>query len=228
MRETKGDILYFLDDDVIPPEGFAARVEAAFAAHPEAGVIGGPNLTPEGASAFERAQGVLLASKFGAAGMSRRYRDALPGPADESSLILCNLGIRREAMGELSFEDGLASGEENLLLWRLSKRGVGMRFEPALALAHRRRGTLAEFLRQVFRSGLGRMQGAWRAPGSLRIVHVLPAIGLFLFPLYPFYVVAVLLFSSLHGEPWLLLLFPCAHGAYASGFLCGILRPKES
>lgn len=227
MKEAKGEILYFLDDDVLPPAGFPVSVEAAFAAHPEAGVIGGPNLTPRGAPAFERAQGILLASKLGAAGMSRRYRDGLSGAADESSLILCNLGIRRAAFEDLSFEDGLASGEENLLMWRLAKRGVAMRFEPSLALEHRRRGTLGAFVRQVFRSGLGRMQGAWREPGSLRAVHVLPAIGLFLFPLYPLYLAAVVLAAFVYREAWLLVLYPAAHGAYALGFLCGLLTPDE-
>ena len=228
MREAKGDILYFLDDDVLPPPGFPAKVEAAFAARPEAGVIGGPNLTPEGAPAFERAQGILLASKLGSAGMSRRYRDGLSGAADESSLILCNLGIRRSALGGLSFEDGLASGEENLLMWRMARAGIVLRFEPSLALEHRRRGTLGEFARQVFRSGLGRMQGAWREPGSLRAVHVLPSLGLFLFPIWPAYVLLVVLASFAHREPWLLLLYPSAHASYGVGFLWGILRMREN
>ena len=231
MAEARGEILYFLDDDVLPPPGFPQKVAAAFAAHPEAGVIGGPNLTPPGGSALERAQGILLASKLGAAGMSRRYRDGLPGPADEGSLILCNLGIRKQALAGLAFGDGLACGEENLLLWRLARRGVPMRFEPALALEHRRRATLEGFLGQVFRSGLGRMQVAWREPGSLKMIHVLPSAGFLMalcFPgILPCYAVLALVFAAVHAEPWLALLMPAAHTAYALGFLVGVFRRGE-
>jgi hypothetical protein len=61
------------------------------------GIIGGPNLTPQNSTKFERISGVMLSTYLLTWKMSRRYmstgKDRL---TDDSELILCNLAVKKD------------------------------------------------------------------------------------------------------------------------------------
>jgi len=194
VRRACGGLLLFLDDDVVARPDLLCRLARLAAAWPDAMVFGGPNETPPGSTRFQTVQGAVLASIVGSGPVRRRYGRHPAGQADQRFFTLCNLAVRREAM--LPFPPDLVCAEENVVLSELSRRGVVMRYDPALVVFHERRPTARAFLTQVFGYGRGRGQLLRRAPRTFRPSHALPVLLLVYLALVPL--------SALHGWPWLL------------------------
>ncbi len=174
VKRARGDLLYFIDDDVVLAPDCLSRLAQLAAAHPAVDVFGGPNLTPKGSSEFERVQGAVLSSLIGAGPVRRRYGRHPGGPADERWFILCNLAIRTAAMR--SFDPTLVCAEENALLSGMSAEGVAMHYDPALVVYHRRRADLRSFVAQMVKYGRGRGQAMRRDTGNFRVAYALPAL----------------------------------------------------
>jgi len=173
IRRATGRWLLFLDDDVTIRPSFLADLSRLAAAHPEAGVLGGPNDTPEGKPMFQVIQGAVLASLIVSGPVRRRYGPHPAGPADERFFTLCNLAVRRDAM--ISFPPSLIGAEENAVLAELHRRGLKMHYDPTLAAFHARRPTLRSFAAQMFKYGLGRGQLTRRSPTTLKLPYLIPS-----------------------------------------------------
>ncbi|MFH0986259.1 MAG: glycosyltransferase [Candidatus Omnitrophota bacterium] len=250
LRLASGKIIYFLDDDVIVERNTLVNLCEGFARHQDCNVIGGPNLTPDASTLFQKCSGEVLASFFGSAGVSARYR--LPrqeSPADDRHLILCNLAIRRDALQKENFEfnESVVSNEENLLLQQLARTGHRMLLMPSVAVYHERRKTWSGFAAQIFKYGTGRGQMTRLMPRTLSLTHLLPAFFLgylllvvllhrpeFFIPLavYTSLALVVSLRIALKNRnalffPSSMILFPTCHIAYATGFLKGILEKQR-
>ncbi len=242
VLRAKGDIIYFLDDDVTVAPDLFARALDTFAQRPDVDVIGGPNLTPMSGSSFEQCVGYVLASPFGSASIRARYRSAGHlRSADDRSLILCNLAIRRSALLDRDevFGRNLVCNEENIMLGRMAMEGSAMLHDPALVVYHARRETVAGFMRQTFKYGRGRWQNTVALPSSLSPIFLIPSLFLFYLISLPWlrrpwgliplivYVALLAAFAafeafrsrSLRVFPPLLVLFPACHLAYGAGLV---------
>jgi GT2 family glycosyltransferase len=173
IAEASGDILLFLDDDIVFGPDLLRRVDDLARAHPDASVFGGPNETPPHSSRFQAVQGAVLASIVASGPVRRRYGPHPAGPADERWFILCNLAVRREVMQR--FDDELVCAEENALLAALPRGGATMHYDPELVVYHERRADLRGFVQQMHKYGRGRGQLARRTPSTLRPVYLLPS-----------------------------------------------------
>jgi len=244
LLHAGGEVIYFLDDDVTVVLRLFSRVLRNFAEHPEVMAIGGPNLTPLDSTCFQHCVGQVFASWLGAARVRDRFRRrGTIRTADESSLILCNLALRRTILSEEPFREYLVCNEENVLLGELSARGAPMLHDPNLIVYHRRRDTLRGLCAQVFRYGRGRWQNTLAAPTSLAPAYVIPPVfvvylistlvnhrWIYLGPVFVY--LALVLGTALtqaYRSPrpkaffWLLVLFPACHVSYGSGFLFQLL-----
>ncbi len=242
-QEARAPLLHFLDDDAWVPPRFCERVLGAWARHPEAAAVGGPNVGPDDAPAFERAVDFLLRSPLGAGPMRARYRAAgAEGPRPGWTFMLTNLGARKDAFLRAGGFPGTSSAEENLLLHRLEASGGGAVFSPALAVRHRRRGGARAFLAQVFCNGRGRGEITAAEPRSLQLIALAPPLALALLPAIAAFfprvalgalalyagaaVVETARLAAVDGDPAAALrlppLFPAAHIAYACGLLAGL------
>jgi len=173
IAEARGELLLFLDDDVVVKNDLLRRLVDLAGAHPEIAVFGGPNETPPWDSDFQRVQGAVLASIAGSGPVRRRYGVHPPGPADERFFTLCNLAIRRAAM--LPFANDIVCAEENELLDRLARAGNPMRYDASLVVYHERRDTLRGFTAQMRKYGRGRGQLIARRPGTAQVAYLAPA-----------------------------------------------------
>jgi cellulose synthase/poly-beta-1,6-N-acetylglucosamine synthase-like glycosyltransferase len=173
LERARGEWLVFLDDDVTVRPDFLRRLADLAAAHPGVGVLGGPNETPTRSTRFQVTQGAVLASSLGGGPVRGRYGARAAGPADETSLTLCNLAVRRAAMQPFSVD--LTCAEENEVLDKLRRQGLAMWYDPGLVAFHERRGTLTAFARQIHKYGRGRGELTVRRPTSLRPVLLAPA-----------------------------------------------------
>lgn len=173
LSGARGEVLLFLDDDVVVEPRLLRRLADLAAAHPEVSVFGGPNVTPPRSSAFQTVQGAVLSSLVGAGPVRRRYGRHPLGSADERWFTLCNLAVRRAAMRP--FSEVLVCAEENEVLDRLARDGHRMLYDPELVAYHERRPTYSGFAQQMRKYGRGRGQLIVRRPSSLRPAFLAPS-----------------------------------------------------
>jgi succinoglycan biosynthesis protein ExoA len=175
----RGEILYFLDDDVRVPQHLFHEALSVFSQSPELIVLGGPNLTPPESPWREQVFGAIMSSSFAAPLVRARYgSQAFERAACEHDLILCNLAFRRSGIpDDLRFKDTLSSNEENLFLYECRRRNLAARYRPGLYVFHRRRPTWKKFLAQIYTYGLGRAEQTWEAPRSAHAAFFVPALA---------------------------------------------------
>lgn len=244
--EAKGEVLYFLDDDSLTEPGFLRRAARHFS-DPGVAVVGGPSLTPETDTVFQRSAGIALSSLLGGGGARNRYRKTGGArPSSERELILCNLAVRKEiflTMGGL--DERLYPNEENELLDRIAQSGLRLFHDPELAVHRSQRPTLGAFCRQFFGYGRGRGEQT-RIAGVRSVIDFLPSLFLAYLLALPMvhtrvallplcaYGLAVLASSLAGGAqqrlfaviPRLTILYPALHICYGLGFVQGILSPR--
>jgi len=254
VRQARAPLLFFLDDDIECYQDIATAAVDLFR-DPALQAAGGANLTPPNSTALARATGGMMASRFGAASMSQRYRLlAEGGPASEHGLILCNLAVRRAVFeSERGFATHMISNEENVLLQRLEGRGSRLWSSPRLAVYHCRRDTWKGLCSQAAKYGSGRAQNLILLPESMSALYFLPLAFLFYLLSLPLLFLAAgssailplvvyVLLSLSHSfsqallrRDWAHLLaiqvFPLVHLSYGIGFLRALLvwslRRKE-
>lgn len=202
MRAAKGELIYFLDDDSVPPPANVRRAVAAFA-DPQVKMIGGPNLCPPDAPFIEQVFALVHASWL--AFFSSRARYASVGKvrvSGEKELILCNLAARRDAMLELGgFNEALYPNEENALMDELQKRGGKLLYDPEMFVYRRPRHNLKAFVKMLMNYGRGRAE-------QVRLHPTLGSAPNFAPPLFCVYLIATVVCGAI-GEFWLLRLL-CA------------------
>ena len=249
IENARGEVLFFLDDDVVVEDDLLRTLGELVAAYPDAAVYGGPNATPPGSSRFQKVQGAVLASIVATGPVRRRYGRHPGGEADERYFTLCNLAIRRTVMS--LFDTELVCAEENAILRELSRRDLPMRYHPGLVVFHDRRPTYRGFSQQMFKYGRGRGQILARHPNSVKLAFVTPAvlvaylvaaIPLTFFLHYLWAVPAGLWFVAVVAAaakvaaslrmpsafPLALLQVATLHVCYGAGIWVGVLRPGRN
>ena len=209
LRAARGALIYFLDDDSVPPPDNLARARRHFE-DPAVTMLGGPNFCPPDAPVVEQVFAVVLGSWL-AFGPSRARYDAVGQVREtkEKELILCNLMARRDALlAAGGFDESLYPNEENALMDDLQKRGGKLVYDPAFFVHRRPRATLQAFTKMVMTYGRGRAEQFRLHPTAGSALNFVP-------PLFCLYVAALpfLLLSRLGPLPWLPL------GLYGLAFL---------
>lgn len=176
---TTGKFVCFLDDDVCVPQKYFRVFQDLLAVYPEVEIAGGPDATFTDASYIEYAIGLALMSPLSTAHTRWRHsggRGTGVRVADEGSLILCNLWMRRDLIPRESrlFDERFRRGEENVLLNQ--HRGRVMLHDPTLFVYHRRKTNFSAFFRAVFFSGFFRAQSFCLYPTSIRAVYFVPTL----------------------------------------------------
>jgi hypothetical protein len=248
LENETSDWIYFIDDDAFVDEGIFTRFYQVMLQNPTAGVIGGPNLTPDGSLPFQRNLGAALSSRFATFKTVDRYMAyGISRDCGEEALILCNLFVRHPVLPPHPFPTDFICGEENHLLRALLRQGVQLVHSPELAVSHERRGSLKKLMVQVTHYGMSRGQSLIHDPDSRHWAYILPSVcvitGLYLmlkwilgFGLSPalviltsFYILlsfasAIRVRSSGTSVPMIAYLFFWIHLSYGTGVLFGLVR----
>ena len=87
-----------------------------------------------------------------------------------------NMGVRRDRYMELGGFSKMRFGEDIDFSIRIFKAGLRCRLFPEAWVWHKRRTDLKKFFKQVHNSGIARINLSKRHPGTLKLVHTLPAI----------------------------------------------------
>jgi len=158
LKEARGDLIYFLDDDSVPEPKNLRRIIGHFS-DPNVKMVGGPAICPADAPPLEQTFALVLASW--ALGPSRaRYTPVgTVRETSEKELILCNLVARRDALLELGgFDEKLYPNEENALMDELQARGGKLLYDSQLIVRRRPRRTLKAFAKMLMTYGRGRAE----------------------------------------------------------------------
>lgn len=154
FEKARGEIIGFLDDDGIIEEDFLKQVDKFFYKYPWIDIVGGPQLTPKDEKGFAKISGYALASKFGASGVSKRYKKSeLNLDADEKSLTSANLFVRKNVMDKIKFDENLWPGEDPKFIDDAKKSEFKIAYCPDFVIYHRRRPNVKGIIKQIFNYG---------------------------------------------------------------------------
>ena len=87
-----------------------------------------------------------------------------------------NMGIRREVYLQLGGFSKMRFGEDIDFSYRIVEAGHQPRLFSDAWVWHKRRTDFRKFFRQVYNSGIARINLEKRHPGTLKLVHLLPAV----------------------------------------------------
>ncbi|PIE84269.1 MAG: glycosyl transferase family 2 [Bacteroidia bacterium] len=172
----RGDYILFLDSDCIAPPNYLYFTQHWVGESGWVDLWGGPDAFMKSFTVKQKAISYAMTSPLttgGIRGGGERATKFYPRTF--------NMGVRREAFRQVGgFTSDMRYGEDVDLSMRLVEQGFRSALFPDLFVYHKRRTTFGAFFRQVFHSGGARVDLSRRHKGSLKLVHLLPAIGVVL------------------------------------------------
>ncbi len=148
VKEAKGEIVAFIDDDVFPAKSWLKNAVRNFV-DAEVAAVGGPAVTPDNDDVMQKASGLVYSSKLVSGEYSYRYvKEARKEVEDFPS---CNLIVRRNIFERLGgFNTNFWPGEDTVLCLEITKKlEKKIIYEPEALVYHHRRRLFKEHLKQV-------------------------------------------------------------------------------
>ena len=198
-ERAQGDWLIVLDSDVVLPTGYLKAVDTeltssishqpsaidAFggpdASHPSFtpvqkaisySMTGGPDASHPSFTPVQKAISYSMTSFFTTGGI----RGGKGKKLDKFFPRSYNMGIRREVYQELGGFTKMRFGEDIDFSYRIVEAGYKTALIPEAWVWHKRRTDFRKFFRQVYNSGIARINLEKRHPGTLKLVHLLPTV----------------------------------------------------
>ena len=203
-ERSNGEWLIILDSDVVLPEGYLAAVDKAITNHQSLSPIaawGGPDAAHPSFTPVQKAISYSMTSFFTTGGI-RGGKAKL----DKFYPRSFNMGIRHDVYLQLDGFSKMRFGEDIDFSYRIVEAGYSPRLFPEAWVWHKRRTDFRKFFRQVYNSGIARINLEKRHPGTMKLVHLLPTvftlgvIGLLLITLFlPLACVPIILYSIIIG-----------------------------
>jgi glycosyltransferase involved in cell wall biosynthesis len=172
-----GDYHVFFDSDCIIPEKYFEIVDSRLTEHP-VDAYGGPDMAHPSFTAIQKSINYSMTSFFTTGGIRG-------GMKDEKKFHprSFNMGFSKAVYEKTKGFSKMRFGEDVDMSLRIIENGFSTTLIKDAAVYHKRRVDYRKFFKQVFNSGIARINLYKRHPESLKIVHFLPAsftIGLLL------------------------------------------------
>ena len=186
VERAHGKYVIILDSDVVLPEGFLAAVEKELTANSQqpshatalpsgerTAIVawGGPDAAHPSFTPVQKAISYSMTSFFTTGGI-RGGKAKL----DKFYPRSFNMGILREVYQELGGFSKMRFGEDIDFSYRIVEAGYMPRLFPDAWVWHKRRTDFRKFFRQVYNSGIARINLEKRHPGTMKLVHLLPMV----------------------------------------------------
>jgi glycosyltransferase involved in cell wall biosynthesis len=169
-ERANGEYLLILDSDVVLPNDYLKAIEDELNAHP-CEAFGGPDASHPSFSPVQKAISYSMTSFFTTGGI-RGGKAKL----DKFYPRSFNMGIRRDVYLALGGFSKMRFGEDIDFSYRICEAGYKPRLFPQAWVWHKRRTDFRKFFRQVFNSGIARINLEKRHPGTMKLVHMLPMV----------------------------------------------------
>lgn len=169
-ERAQGEYLIVLDSDVVLPERYLKAVDMELDEE-ESDAFGGPDRAHSSFTDTQKAISYSMTAFFTTGGI-RGGKKKL----DKFYPRSFNMGIRRDVYQALGGFSKMRFGEDIDFSIRIFKGGYRCRLFPAAWVWHKRRTDFRKFFRQVYNSGIARINLYKKYPESLKIVHLLPMV----------------------------------------------------
>ena len=197
-ERASGEYVIILDSDVVLPAGYLKAIDESLQQHP-CEAFGGPDATHPSFTPVQKAISYSMTSFFTTGGI-RGGKAKL----DKFYPRSFNMGIRRDIYLQLGGSSKMRFGEDIDFSYRIVEAGHMPRLFPDAWVWHKRRTDFRKFFRQVYNSGIARINLEKRHPGTMKLVHLLPTVftlgvmGLLLITLlWPIACVPIIFYSVL-------------------------------
>ena len=179
-ERANGEWLIVLDSDVVLPNDYLKAVETELSNHnsqfstlnSQLAAWGGPDASHPSFTPIQKAISYSMTSFFTTGGI----RGGKGKKLDKFFPRSYNMGIRREVYQELGGFTKMRFGEDIDFSYRIIEAGYKTALIPEAWVWHKRRTDFRKFFRQVYNSGIARINLEKRHPGTLKLVHLLPTI----------------------------------------------------
>jgi len=191
IERSRGEWLIFFDSDCVIPPDYFEKLTEQIDRHPDTDCFGGPDAAHSSFSSTQKAINYSMTS-FLTTGGIRGGKISLEKFVPRTF----NMGFRREVYDKVGGFREMFS-EDIDMSTRIRNAGFSIALFPEQFVYHKRRVDFRKFLRQVYVFGMSRITLKLLYPGSLKLVHTLPAI-------FVVGLAAMILLSSICTLWWLL------------------------
>ena len=198
-ERAKGEYLIILDSDVVVPEGYLDAVKKELESAPTE-AFGGPDAAHDSFTPTQKAISYSMTSFFTTGGI-RGGKKGL----DKFYPRSFNMGVRRDVYLKLGGFSKMRFGEDIDFSYRIVEAGYRPRLFPDAWVWHKRRTDFKKFFRQVYNSGIARINLEKRHPGTMKLVHLLPTvftIGVIILVLLAAVARAMIYYDAAHWHTW--------------------------
>lgn len=165
---ANGDYVIILDSDVVVPPHYLSAIDEELSRE-QCDFFGGADAAHASFTPVQKAISYSMTSFFTTGGI-RGGKKKL----DKFYPRSYNMGVRRTAYQDLGGFSRMRFGEDIDFSYRLIENGYKSRLFPEAWVWHKRRTDLRKFFRQVYNSGIARINLEKRHPGTMKPVHLLP------------------------------------------------------
>ena len=165
---ANGDYVIILDSDVVVPPHYLSAIDEELNRE-QCDFFGGADAAHASFTPVQKAISYSMTSFFTTGGI-RGGKKKL----DKFYPRSYNMGVRRTAYQALGGFSRMRFGEDIDFSYRLIENGYKSRLFPEAWVWHKRRTDLRKFFRQVYNSGIARINLEKRHPGTMKPVHLLP------------------------------------------------------
>lgn len=165
---ANGDYVIILDSDVVVPPHYLSAIDEELSRE-QCDFFGGADAAHTSFTPVQKAISYSMTSFFTTGGI-RGGKKKL----DKFYPRSYNMGVRRTAYQALGGFSRMRFGEDIDFSYRLIENGYKSRLFPEAWVWHKRRTDLRKFFRQVYNSGIARINLEKRHPGTMKPVHLLP------------------------------------------------------
>lgn len=170
FERAKGSYCIFLDSDCVLPPTYFEVVHRALSTH-YVDAFGGPDQAEDNYTVFQKAINYSMTSFFTTGGI-RGGGEKL----DKFHPRSFNMGYSREVFEVTKGFSKMRFGEDIDMSLRILGNHFKTRLIKDAYVYHKRRSTFKQFFKQIFNSGIARINLYKRYPKSLKMVHTAPAV----------------------------------------------------
>jgi glycosyltransferase involved in cell wall biosynthesis len=167
-RAKYSNLIFFDSDCIIPPAYIETVIR--YLDEYEIDAYGGPDAALSTFTVIQKAINYSMTSFFTTGGIRGGTRSM-----ETFKPRSFNLGVSKKAFDALGGYGPMRFGEDIDFSLRLLENGYRTALIPGAFVYHKRRSTFRQFYKQVYNSGIARINLHLRHPGSLKAVHTLPA-----------------------------------------------------
>lgn len=170
-KGTKGDYIIFLDSDTIVPADYLEIVNS-YLGQSRVDAWGGPDEAMDSFSDLQKAINYSMTSLFTTGGIRGKSGQKLDKFAPRSF----NMGISQDVFATTGGFSSMRFGEDIDFSYRILGAGFNTALFEDAFVYHKRRNSRISFFKQVFFSGMARLNISLRHRGTFKLVYILPSL----------------------------------------------------